>query len=44
MGLQVVISYSDILEMELNLKSYVSKIDNQWCIVQSIYFVDTEAG
>jgi hypothetical protein len=43
-GLQVVIVSPGIAESNIDPAHYVSKIDNQWAIVQSIFLVDPVAG
>lgn len=44
LGLQVVILCPNITNVKLSPKDYVAKIDNQWAIVQSVFFVDPEKG
>jgi hypothetical protein len=39
-GIQVVLICPGILPMVSNPESYVAKVDNQWAIIQSVYFVD----
>lgn len=43
-GLQVVIVSPGIAAVDIDPARYVSKIDNQWAIVQSIFLVDPVAG
>lgn len=40
LGLQVIILSPNITSGHLSPKDYVAKIDNQWAIVQSVFFVD----
>ena len=40
LGLQVVILCPNITNGSFSPRDYVAKIDNQWAIVQSIFFVD----
>lgn len=42
LGLQVVIFCPNITDVNLNPRDYVNKVDNQWAIVQSVYFVDPQ--
>lgn len=42
LGLQVVIFCPNITDVKLSPQDYVDKIDNQWAIVQSIFFVDSQ--
>lgn len=42
LGLQVVIFCPNITDVNLIPKDYVNKVDNQWAIVQSVFFVDPQ--
>lgn len=44
LGVQVVILCPGITKENLSPKDYVAKVDNQWAIVQSVFFVDPQKG
>jgi len=43
LGLQVVIVSPGIAAVDIDPAQYVSRVDNQWAIVQSIFLVDPDA-
>ena len=40
-GIQLVVAAPGIILSDLNPTDYVARIDNQWSIIQSVFFVDT---
>ena len=44
LGLQVVIICPGVADLNLHPEDYVAKVDNQWAIVQSVFFVDPQNG
>ena len=44
LGLQVVVVSPGIVAAEIDPAQHVSRVDNQWAIIQSVFLVDPDAG
>ena len=44
LGLQVILICPGISSINEPISSFAAKVDNQWAIIQSVFFVDPEEG